>query len=88
MQTFGGAKLILRVTYIGLLLSLYANFLGSRGMATEARSNSGMGSRRLAIPMLDSSIPYRSWKKNTNVDIGLWCRQKRARDYSFIAAVI
>ena len=31
-------------------------------MATEARSNSSMGSCRLASPMLNSSIPYRSWK--------------------------
>ena len=31
-------------------------------MATEARSKSGMGSQRLASPMLGSSIPCRSWK--------------------------
>ena len=31
-------------------------------MATKARSNSSMGSRRLAPPMLDSGIPYRPWK--------------------------
>ena len=38
----------MRVTYIGLLLSLYISFHGSRGVTTEARSNSSMGSRRLA----------------------------------------
>ena len=37
------------------------NFHDSRGMATEARSNN-MGSRRLAPPVLDNNIPYRSWK--------------------------
>ena len=56
-------KLILCVTYMGLILSLYIQiFHGSRGMATEARSKSGMGSLRLVSPMLDSSIPCRSWK--------------------------
>ena len=62
MKTFGGAKSILCVTYIGLLLSLYTSFHGSRGMTTEASSNSSMGFRRLAPRITDSSIPYKSWK--------------------------
>ena len=47
------------LTYCYLCIQV---FMVAEEMTTEAKSNSSMESGRLALPMLDSSIPYKSWK--------------------------
>ena len=57
-------------------------------MTTETRSKkSSMSSRRLAPPMLDNSILYRSWINITNVNISLCGVDKKKQGINLLPSV-